>query len=136
MWLFTFWIAAGVRITSNGAASSSTTSNGASSNGTGAAASSSGSSSSRNGSTLTDVASQLPTPQTDARFEEPVGRRDPRVAQVALDPVSTPIIDLNAATFQTGGSPNRVSLADLLHNDGTALSLRSSLIAQTTVVTL
>ncbi|CAL8462015.1 g1546 [Coccomyxa elongata] len=47
-----------------------------------------------------------------------MGRRDPRVAQVALDPESTPIIDLNAATFQTGGSPNRVSLADLLHNDG------------------
>ncbi|EIE25026.1 alpha/beta-hydrolase [Coccomyxa subellipsoidea C-169] len=54
----------------------------------------------------------------DARFEDPVGRRDPRVAQVALDPASTPIIDLNAATFQAGGSPNRISLADLLHNDG------------------
>ena len=47
-----------------------------------------------------------------------MGRRDPRVAQVALDPASTPIIDLNAATFQAGGSPNRISLADLLHNDG------------------
>ncbi|KAK9908919.1 hypothetical protein WJX75_004666 [Coccomyxa subellipsoidea] len=37
---------------------------------------------------------------------------------VALDPAATPIIDLNAATFQAGGSPNRISLADLLHNDG------------------
>ena len=106
-----------MRINSNGAASSST------SNGTGAAASTSGSSTTRNGSNASNVASQLPEPQTDARFEEPVGRRDPRVAQVALDPEATPIIDLNAATFQTGGSPNRVSLADLLHNDGAALPL-------------
>ncbi len=98
------WCHAGARINSNAAASTSDGSN----NGFAI----------RNGSNGSYAASQLPTPKTDARFEDPVGRRDPRVAQVALDPASTPIIDLNAATFQAGGSPNRISLADLLHNDG------------------
>lgn len=139
LWLYTFSTSAGVRLSSNGAASSSTFSNGANSNGTGAAASIRGSTNGKNGSSSSNFASQLPTPQTDARFEEPVGRTDPRVAQVALDPESTPIIDLNAATFQTGGSPNRVSLADLLHNDGAARSphplLCSSLVAQVHLMT-
>ena len=39
------------------------------------------------------------------------------VAQVALDPAATPLVDLNAATFD-GGDPNRIRLADLIMNDG------------------
>jgi hypothetical protein len=54
----------------------------------------------------------------DSRYNAPVGREDPRVAQVALDPESTPIIDLNTITFQRGGRPDRLALSDLLHADG------------------
>lgn len=59
---------------------------------------------------------------TDARFQSAVGRESPRVAQVALDPAATPLVDLNAATFE-GGDPNRIRLADLILNDGEAASL-------------
>ncbi len=64
-----------------------------------------------------------PAEYANGRFAETVGRPDPRVAQVALDPAATPLLDLNAATFQTGGNPDRISLADLLHTDGVCSSL-------------
>ena len=58
----------------------------------------------------------------ETRFQSAVGRENPGVAQVALDPVATPLVDLNAATFE-GGDPNRIRLADLILNDGEAASL-------------
>ena len=57
------------------------------------------------------------TAPADPRFRDAVGRESPGVAQVALDPVSMPLLDLNAATF-SGGDPNRIRLADLILNDG------------------
>ena len=54
---------------------------------------------------------------SNGRFEEAAARPDPRVAQVALDPAATPLLDLNAATF-LGGDPNRITLSDLILNDG------------------
>ena len=54
---------------------------------------------------------------SNGRFEEAAARPDPRVAQVALDPDATPLLDLNAATF-SGGDPNRITLSDLILNDG------------------
>ena len=49
------------------------------------------------------------------------GRPDLETAQVALEPAATAIIDLNAATVQrTDG--NRLTLADILRDDGRVLS--------------
>jgi hypothetical protein len=51
-----------------------------------------------------------------------VGRESSGVAQDALDPAATALVDLNAATFE-GGDPNRIRLADLVLNDGEAAAL-------------
>ena len=84
-----------------------------------AASPSTTSSSSSNNGAAHDTLPPPPSPAeyTNGRFAETVGRPDQRVAQIALDPVVTPLLDLNAATFQ-GDNPNRVSLADLILNDG------------------
>ena len=91
--------AAGSRVDSNGAASTSSAAQ------------------VQKGKKQVVIPSTLRTDRQDARFQDPVGRESPRVAQVALDPAATPLVDLNAATF-AGGDPNRIRLADLILNDG------------------
>ena len=85
---------AGARVASNGAASTSTATP------------------KLNGSQATPRVAA-----TEQRFQTAVGRESPQVAQVALDPAATPLLDLNAATFQ-GDDPNRIRLRDLILNDG------------------
>ena len=46
------------------------------------------------------------------------GRPDLSTAQVALEPDATAIVDLNAATVQ-GSDGKRITLADILRDDGT-----------------
>ena len=88
------WMPAGARVASNGAASTSTATP------------------KFNGSQATPSVAA-----TEQRFQAAVGRESPQVAQVALDPAATPLLDLNAATFQ-GDDPNRIRLRDLILNDG------------------
>ena len=88
------WMPAGARVDSNGAASTSTATP------------------KLNGSQSTPRVAA-----TEQRFQAAVGRESPQVAQVALDPAATLLLDLNAATFQ-GDDPNRIRLRDLILNDG------------------
>ena len=94
--------AAGARVHSNGAASTSATTSQA------------------NGKQTVTSPRVNPAP-IEPRFQGAgaIGRESPGVAQVALDPAATPLVDLNAATFE-GGDPNRIRLADLIMNDGEA----------------
>ena len=95
-------VAAGARVDSNGASSSSA------------------SGQKQNGRQSVSTPRSKTAP-VDPRFQGAVGRESPGVAQVALDPAATPLMDLNAATFGDG-SPNRIRLADLILNDGKATS--------------
>ena len=90
--------AADARINSNGAASTSATKK------------------EQNGSPAVGSI-RVTSPPVEPRFQGAVGRESPVVAQVALDPAATPLVDLNAATFE-GADPNRIRLADLIMNDG------------------
>ena len=92
------WMPAGARVASNGTASTSTATT------------------KLNGSPATPSVAA-----PEQRFQAAVGRESPEVAQVALDPAATLLLDLNAATFQ-GDDPNRIRLRDLILNDGEPLA--------------